>query len=335
MASAALSPVAAPAWSIVYQGVNITADVSAMVLELEYQDQLSGLSGSAQVTFEDRDGRWRDAWRPERGDSFTLALGYAGEMLDCGDFQVDEVSCEGVPDVVHLRGLETHITPDLRTERSLGYENVSLMQIAGQVAARHGLTLVGAPANLNVTYSRVTQKRETDLRFLHRLAAEHGYEFSIRGAQMVFHARAALETQAPILTVERGRVTHYSFKFQSLRTHRAASLTYQDPATKSLVSATAAAQQDVKTGDTMRPIQRVENAQQAAARAAAQLHRENSRRNEARITMPGDRRIVGGAVLALSGFGAGDGNYLVERATHRIARDSGYTVEIEMRSAAQ
>ncbi len=335
MGAGAIAVPAAPDFTLVYAGANISRDVSAMVTALEYVDELGGASGSATVTFEDRDGRWRNQWRPERGDEFSLTLGYAGgPVLECGVFQVDEIELRGVPDTVHMRGIETSITPDLRTERSLGYENMTLAQIAAQVASRHGLTVVGAPAT-TVSYSRITQSRESDLAFLRRMADEHGYEFSIRGSQLIFYARSAIEAAAPAATLRREQCASYAFKLPSMHTFKAATLTHFDPEQKQLIAATAVARQPAPTGDTLRvTTQRVENGAQAAARAQAQLHRANAALATAQATVPGDPRLVAGQVLTLAGFGAGDGNYLCERATHRIERASGYVTSLKLRSAA-
>src|ERR1700737_3354416 len=99
MAVAVSYPVRSPQWLLTYQGTNITADVSAMVLGLSYTDYLSELSGEVEVTFEDHEQKWQTAWYPALGDELSLAIGYRGEgLLPCGNFQVDQLEMSGLPD---------------------------------------------------------------------------------------------------------------------------------------------------------------------------------------------------------------------------------------------
>jgi hypothetical protein len=53
MAATASYSVRSPQWILSYSGVNITADVSQMVLAIRYVDQLDGASGELEVELED------------------------------------------------------------------------------------------------------------------------------------------------------------------------------------------------------------------------------------------------------------------------------------------
>src|SRR5512135_694849 len=132
MSAATVSyPIRTPKWILTYDGVNVTADVSAMILAIKYVDRLGGGSGEVEVELEDHSKRWQGPWYPQLGDAMSLRIGYRGEqLLDCGDFQVDEIELNGPPDVVTLRGLSASITASMRTRNSSAYENMSLVQIA-------------------------------------------------------------------------------------------------------------------------------------------------------------------------------------------------------------
>jgi uncharacterized protein len=141
---------------------------------------------------------------PTEGDLANLMIGYAGEdLLPCGDFQVDDISLSGPPDVFHLRCLAAYITPAMRTRRSIGYENQTLTQIASTIAAKYGLTMITASGPPDLIFARVTQRQETDLAFLRRLARAHNYDFTIRGKQLVFYSQPSLETDEPVATIAR------------------------------------------------------------------------------------------------------------------------------------
>src|SRR3984885_2771829 len=145
MAAAASYVVRAPQWILTYSGVNISADVSQMVIAIRYVDRLDGASGELEIELEDSKKLWQGAWYPALGDIVSLQIGYSGEfLLDCGDFQIDELELDGPPDVMRMRCLGAYITSAMRTANTVAYENIGILEIAGQIAAKYGLTMVTA-----------------------------------------------------------------------------------------------------------------------------------------------------------------------------------------------
>jgi uncharacterized protein len=332
MDAAIAYPVESQNWVLMYQGVNITADISRMVLSISYVDEIGGRAGELDIELEDRERRWQGAWFPQQGDRATLLIGYAGQrLLPCGDFQVDELALGGPPDVFHLRCLPAWITPSLRTRYSIGYENQTVLQIATAVAGRHGMTLEGVANAQEPIYQRITQRAETDLEFLRRLAIEHNYDFTVRGTQLIFYSRTALESQPPVLSISRQSVQRFSFAARTYRTYRRAQAAYFDSASKQLYAQSVLADSAVVSGDVLKLVTRCENGQQAFERAASALHEANRLLTTAHLTAPGTPLMVAGNVIAMSGWGAMDGNYMIERAAHSLARDSGYVTEAYLR----
>lgn len=337
MASLIGYPVKCAQWVLTYASINITADISSMVLSVTYTDYLEGAAGEVEIILEDSQRRWQGPWYPAQGDQINLSLGYEGEqLLPCGDFQVDQLELSGPPDVLHLRCLTAYITPAMRTAYSAAYENQTLPQIAATLARKYGLNVTGATDTLNVTFARLTQRNETDLGFLHRIAREHGYDFTVRGSTLVFYARAALESRAPVLTIGRSDVIRFSFTDKTHRIYKAAQVCYQEPAAKQLISQTLTASPPPATGDTLKLIRRCENGQQAMLKTQAALHGANMLKTTAEIVLPGTTTIAAGNSLSLNGFGVNDGIYLIETARHRLsqtagASPAGFSTELEAR----
>lgn len=332
MTAAIAYPVRTPSWVLTYQGVNITADISHMVLSISYVDELGGRSGELEVELEDRDRRWQGPWFPQQGDVVSLLIGYNNEpLLPCGNFQVDDLEIEGPPDVFHLRCLPAWITPSLRTRNSFGYENQTLLQIAATIAARHGMTVIGAPNDLDVSYLRITQKHETDLDFLRRIAIEHDYDFTVRGTQLVFYSRADLEAQTAVLTLSRNGVERFTFVSKTHLIYKQAQVAYFDPYGKQLFAQIAQANPMVAAGDVLKVVARCENGQQAMERATAALHETNRLLVTCRLVAPGTTLLVAGNNVVLSGWNVMDGTYMIERAQHRLSRAAGYVTEADLR----
>lgn len=332
MSAATAYPVRTPQWSIVYQGVNIGGEIAAMVRRVVYVDRLADASGEIEIEVEDREQRWQGPWYPALGDVMSVMIGYTGEPLQpCGDFELDDLELVGPPDVFRMRALAVWVTPAWRTANSVAYENQTLLGIAGAIATRHGLALVSAPEVEDVAFARVTQDHETDLAFLKRLAREHGYDFTVRGATMVFFAIAALEAAPPAVTIVRADVERFDFRNRTRKTYGAAQVTYFDPASKQLISASASAAAPVAAGDTLKIVTRCENAAQATLKAGAALHRHDMLAVTASLVMPGAPALAAGGAVLLSGWGALDGDYLIELASHEMSRARGYTTAIAAR----
>jgi phage protein D len=334
MAATASYTVRSPQWILSYLGVNITADVSQMVLAIRYVDRLDGASGELEVELEDSAKQWQGPWYPTLGDVVSLQIGYRGEaLLDCGEFQIDELELDGPPDVMKLRCLAAYITPPMRTANTVAYENIGIVEIAGLIAAKYGLTMVTASSESesDVVFARVTQRRQTDLEFLKRLAREHNFDFTVRAGQLIFYSRPVLESAPAVTTIMRSDTVRFSFRNRARRIYDGAEFSYFDPDTKQLITQSVSADPPAPTGDTLKIVARCENAQQALVKAEALLHLHNMVFVDASLEGPGNAVLVAGNNAQLSGWGALDGTYLIETAQHRLARATGYSTSIAAR----
>jgi hypothetical protein len=215
-------------WLITYEDKDVSDDIAPMVKSVTYTDHVHGKSDEIGLTLTDDQALWRGSWYPSKGDRIDLKIGYDNEpLLPCGRFEVDTVDLDGVPDVVTVRGLAAGITAPLRTKLSRGFEEVSVRDIALQIAAEHGLQLVGEPPTR--TLRRVSQASETSLGFLKRLAEEYDCAFSVRGEQLVFFRLLDLEQAAAVTTLRRTELSGYRFSDGTQGTYVACEVSYQDP----------------------------------------------------------------------------------------------------------
>lgn len=318
-----------PVWVLVYEGVDISADIAPFVIRVEYTDHAHGESDEITVDIEDNDHRWINGWYPSKGDRITLYLGYDGRpLMPCGDFELDDVEWTAPPDVVKLKGLAAGVTPALRTENTVAYEGQTLRQVAETVAKRHGLQVVGTIDDIRL--ERITQLKERDLAFLKKQAEDYGHVFSVRGTQLVFHRVADLEAADAGVTLDRSDLTRISIRDKTRQVYGKAEVRYHNPVTRELLAHEIAAAKPA-TGDTLKLTVRAENPAQAEAKAKAALSQANRSEAKGTLEMIGEPRLVGGANLNLTGCGRFDGKWAIERSTHTIDRGKGYTTSIEIR----
>lgn len=149
-----------PRFVIVYEGKNITADISKYLLSVDYVDNTADKSDEVSFTVEDSEALWRGAWLPKKGEKFSLEIGYDTEMFNCGKFTVDEVDYSGPPDVVTIRGLAAGVNSPVRTKNSKAFEGQSLRKIAEEIAAKYGYEIVdGEEKRTNRTVSFETERQ--------------------------------------------------------------------------------------------------------------------------------------------------------------------------------
>jgi len=324
--------VAQPVWLVEYGGKDITADIAPFVLAVTYTDRLEGESDEVEIALDDREGRWKNAWYPTKGDRLTVRMGYEGQpLVPCGEFELDEIELSGPPDTVTLRGVAAGIKPALRTKKSRAFEGMTLRQIAERVARENGLTLAGKVDD--ITLGRVTQHQEHDLAFLKRISDDYGQVFSVRGDTLTFYELADLQAEAAVLVIDRRRMSRWRLTDKTSRIYCAARVRYFDPKTKKLIE-TSVDNKAVKGGDSLIIAERCETRAQAIKRAHAALKKANVRQVEGEVAVMGEPRLVAGSNVELTGLGKLSGAYQIRLSRHLMDRSGGYRTEIEVVSHA-
>lgn len=318
-----------PIYKIEYNEKNITKDVSAYVLSIEYSDYEHGTSDEITITFEDTEKLWQNAWIPSKGDTLRVFIGYENEkLLNCGLFEIDEIEYDSPPDTLTVKALASAITKPLREENSKGYENKTLKQIAQEIAQKHNLTLIGEIDDIKI--ERITQNQESDLAFLKRIAEEYGYIFKIADGSLVFYKTSKLISEKTAKIIYKNELTSINLREKTSKLYKAVSVTYKNPKTGKIVSATVRNENCIK-GDTLKLDLRCENKQQAILKAKAALDKGNNT-IEGSIQIVGTPYLAAGINIELKDIGYFSGKYHVKEAKQVINKYSGYTTNLEVSS---
>lgn len=318
------------ALKIIYEGTDITADVSPMCTAIRYNDFWRSQSDELELEFEDSEGYWRQ-WEPAKGHKIEALLGTSAvEMLNCGSFEVDDIGFFGPPHQVRLKCLATGINPGFREQRTRFWERKSLGNIASDVAGRYGLTVAGAPSG--VTIETVLQDGEHDLAFLRRISERFGYAFKVARGRLVFFKTDALEGLQSVVTVTPSTVKEYDFQSSAEPVTQEVSLKYYDPKRKGMVEGSAI--DGVAVGGERIRLDVKGSASELQAQANESKAQRKRDEDTMTVSMPGDINVIAGAAVEVSGFGPFDGRYLIKESLHEVMRDSGYSVRFELGRAA-
>lgn len=174
---------------IIYEGVDIYPDISVhrcyhdMYAEKQSDELLLKLNDTRQL--------W-DVWQPKKGDTIALEDGAA----KTGKMFVESVVPES--GIITLRAYS--VPQSVKDKRSKSWEKVKFLQLADEIAGRHGLTLetYGITDRL---YDYVEQNNLPDFAFLQSRSTLEGAAFLVYDGKLVVYDEAYMEGQAPADTI--------------------------------------------------------------------------------------------------------------------------------------
>lgn len=330
-----------PRIKIVYQGKDISKDISEFLLSVDYSDNTSDESDEVSFTVEDSEGLWRTDWMPNKGDKLTMSIGYDHEMMDCGTFTVDEIEFSGAPDVISIRGLAASVASPVRTKTSKAYEKQTLRQIADEIAKKYGYQVIDNNSDKSaldeIQIERITQSRESDLAFLKRVAEDYGIMFSLRDTNLVFTSVFDIEKSDSVDKIDRKQLLSYNVKDTAVSTYKEATVKHTSPKQNKVIESNVPTKfmyggegggPDSKSQDILEIRVKADNPKQAEKKARAKLHKSNSKEKEGSFTIIGNTKLVAGNNFELTGMGGLSGKWNITKSAHKIDR-SGYTTDFE------
>ena len=348
--------------SVFIEGMDVTEEVGSGLLSFCYSDRETGEADTVTFTLMDPDGKWAGSWRPDGGEKVTATI-YSGtvdgitSMLDCGSFTVDSLRYSGLPRVMEISATAIPLNiPIRRRKKTRAWEKTSLKSIAEAIARENSLELLWDAEDAEYP-DQVKQDKASDLEFLMRLCRDAGASVKVTDGRLVVFDQRSYERKDPIGSIVLGTsgVISWNFSTQKAETYRSVKVSWRSPKQKSKVTAASYYNRDfekqkpAKTSgnpavneyvyadpDAPEDGQEFEIRKKCSSRADAErlakakLRELNARSVTGSITLVGDTLFVAGAVVGISGFGAWDGNFIIEAARHSIG-SGGYVTSLELR----
>lgn len=255
-------------------------------------------------------------------------------VLDCGVFQVDTVDGSGPPAKVTIKAGSIPYTSTIRTQKKTkAWEKIKLSAIANEVAGKNGMKCM-FESEFDPFYNRKEQVQESDIVFLQRLCKAAGISLKVTAKIIVLFDAAAYEQKAAVRKIKRGEadISKYSFGTSFHDTaYSGCRVKYTDPTTKQTFEATYTAPDGPTdgSGQVLEVNEKVSSNAEALTLAKKRLREKNSQEFKASFNLAGDARLVAGVTVQVEGFGAFDGKYIIETASHTVS--SGYKTNITLR----
>lgn len=328
--------------TLIYEGHDISQDIAPGLLSFSFTEKADGESDDVQIEISDRDRKWQETWIPQRGHTMRPSIVCRnwfedGDMLtlDCGLFQVDEVefSFDEI-DKVTIKGIPGAVKPSIvGQKKTTGWQDRTLEQIAGDIAARGGLSLVYKGST--VPFSRIEQRQEPDLAFLSRLGTENGFRVKAADGKLIVIEGKLADAMSP-LELNRQLGSSFRVRIKSEGVYKGSKETYHDPQTGNLYESIKHDPNDPQTGKYLELNMRTENLAAAHRVSSAKLREKNAGQIEGDWESIGDPRVRAGITLKTAGFGKlSETTFTVDEATHSITKSDGYRLSAKLKTALE
>lgn len=324
---------------VLYQGVDITSNITKDLLSFTYTDNASGNADDIDIALKDNKGKWMNEWFPEKGDSLkaeinTLNWRHDGDRqtLPCGSFIIDEPTYSGRPRVMNLKAISIPANSNFtETKRSRSWSKISIKAMAQDIANRAGLKLF-FDSSTNPILSWVDQTETSDMAFLAEVCEKEGLAFKITDQSIVIFNEAEYEKRESVARYneESSSILEYSFKTTLTRTaYAGCKVKYYDVNLgKNIEYLFSVKEINPKVDKVYRLNARVKTGEEAKRLAQKTLRNLNKKEYQGNLKVIGNVDLVGGSCIDLINFGKFSGKYFIDKASHQVG--SGYITDLEL-----
>lgn len=339
---------------LMYNDTDITHDISKYIESFSFTERAkNGESDDLNITVENTTGIWSNGWFPDRGATLRAQIITKNwnkpndyYMLDCGSFEIDDLTDSGPTSTFTIGALSVGITSSIRGEsHSKAWEHFKLSGLVNEFAARHGFE-VFFDSDYDPVLDRFDQKNESDLEFLIKIAEYTGVNVRLSHGKIIVYQERLYDAKEVSLTLsknEDGFISH-SFRASSADIYSACQVqfldsksgklvTYQytpngrsgvmgkdeksggggvkiDPETRMVITTPGNGKKEEisepKVGKVLKINRRCSNLAEAENLAKASLRGKNSREITGSLTYVGNLYLRAGLTIGIRGFGVWD-----------------------------
>lgn len=142
-----------------YQDQDITEDISKYVSEVSYTDNTKEKADEIEITLDDTDKLFQEKWYPSKAAKIQAEIIDNGQTLYCGTFFIGEITVKGPPDISTWHATAIDPNSKIRTKTSKAFNEVTLLQIAQDIAKKHGLTLDDGTKTITLQNPSTTEEQ--------------------------------------------------------------------------------------------------------------------------------------------------------------------------------
>lgn len=317
--------------SVNYEHVNISDEIAGSVKTFTYTDVASGESDSLSLSLQDRERKWMGSWAPKKGDHISASAAFrdwAGEGdnwgIYCGSFEVDDISMSGPPAACTIGAVSIpRSTAFNEEERTKNWEEVTVKEIAEEIASRAGISLYYEAEEIPI--KSMEQDRQTDCKFLYAVCEKYGLAMKAFAEKIVIFDEAVYESATPVTELKyEDFAAGYQYKSTLEGTYTGAKIAYSDPGTGEDHIVTVGGGSRIKEIN-----EEADSAADAQKKAVAALNNANKKDTTFSGTVRARRELLASRCISISGFGVPDGTYYLDKVVTKISGSGASQQSIE------
>jgi Phage protein D len=325
---------------LIFNGTDITTDITADLLSFTYNDNASGSSDDIMLELKDDTGKWISSWAPSKGDIIQPAIvtenwGQEGDSqsIQCGLFIIDEPSYSGRPRVLSLGAVSAPIDKGfMDVPKSHTWRNATVQNIAQTIVTTYknenSQFSLDFLSSLNPVIGFVEQSEQTDAAFLFDLCRKNGLAMKIFQKKIIIFSEKEYENRDSTATLTESDLIGWSVKSSLNHTGFAGcQIAYTVPDTGNTLSYIY--RPAGKTGSKIfRMNETLNNPAEAERYAQSKLRELNKKEYVLNLEMPGNPAMIPTNVVTVEDLGIFNGRYYIDKVSHKIG--SGFTTSLEL-----
>lgn len=324
--------------TIKFNGSNVTTTLADYLESMTYEDVASGSSDSLEITLQDINGKWLDAWYPTKGDTVSGKIKFYdwnedGEdlSLSCGTFTLDEIKLYGNSREATLSCLSSPAKENFKSRsRTKTWEDVTIKSIAKEIAERYSLSLSYSGSTIKITEA---EQNTNDCDFLYDICEDYGLSMKVYKSKIVIYDQTTQEKQSSVATLKQTSFVDNDWTLTDsiYGTYTGARISYKSSTDDDEISVYIGLKKENASGSRiLRISETASSASDAYYKAAAQVNASNEEATTLSGSIWPNPKIVSGVCVKLSGFGELDGKYFVDKSTIDVGGSGGTTQKIEL-----
>lgn len=305
-----------PSFKITANGDDVTKALQANLVSISLSDEDGEQSDELTLRVA---GLWQ---RPSYGDELKVWLGYMETGLAyMGMFVVQTTERED-NNILTITATGADFS-GMKERRDAQYEEMSLSDIAGEIAGRHGLDV---KSDCDEVLKYVGQSGESDLAFMQRMAEQHNLVFSVKNGTLLLLKRVKNEKKSgdlPVFEVTAKECTKLRIKHSNRQQYGSCLAVWHDTKTNQKKEVTVGNGNPV-----LRMIRSFRDENEAKVKAEAALEAANRGVVGGSLTIRGSAIFAGGT-LSLKNSIEDDGEYTIRSVSHEFGGGWETTVNFE------
>lgn len=304
-----------PRFSLTESGTDITSKLAPHLSSLSLTDNAG--TESDRLTIELSSDK---ITTPLAGAVFRLGLGFGSDLVDKGQYIVDEVGVAGPPRVISITASASPMDSRkqsgiLQSQKTKSWDETTIGVMVQAIGATHGLTPRISDDLASISIEHLDQVNESDMSVLTRLAKRFGAVAKPAGGFLLFikegEGKSASGKELKQIDLTPVQVSSYQFRFASRGKVGSVTAIYTDTQTGKPMNVVIGSGEPVS--NIVYPYSTKEEAERAAE---ARFNKVRSDSDSISLNLPATPAImalVAESKINLSGFGdREDGQWRVE-----------------------